>query len=100
MRETQVSYRDLKEHLPAPACRVLESLIETNEAPEDVLKHLVRDEGCDLFEAYGYVREVLSRSLMELTGASFAPRVAWSPVPVFDVSRREADRALAVRLRR
>jgi hypothetical protein len=79
MKETHVSYTELKEHLPAPARRVVEGFMEAGQAPEDVLRHLVFEEGCDLPEAYGYVREVLLRSLMELTGASFAPAVAWSP---------------------
>ncbi|MBM3502091.1 MAG: hypothetical protein FJX74_25850 [Armatimonadetes bacterium] len=84
MRETTVSYAEMKEHLPAPARTVVEAFMERSQAPEDVLRHLVRDEGCDVFEAYGYVREVLSRSLMELTGADFAPVLAWEAVPVFE----------------
>ena len=92
MRETTVSYTEMKDHLPAPARSVVEAFMERSQAPEDVLRRLVFEEGCDIFEAYGYVREVLSRSLMELTGASFAPPVAWSPVPVFHASAPEAER--------
>jgi len=102
MRETHVRYTELKDHLPAPARRVVEGLMEAGQAPEDVLRRLVREEGCDLLEAYGYVREVLSRSLMELTGSSFATPVAWSPVPVpvFDTSRRDSERLVAAHLGR
>jgi hypothetical protein len=77
MKETVVSYAEMKDHLSAPAQSVVEAFMEAAQSPEDVLRHLVFDEGCDLPEAYGYVREVLSRSLMELTGASFAPTLAW-----------------------
>jgi hypothetical protein len=59
----------LKGHLPAPARRVIEELIDGSRTPEDVLRRLVRDEGCNDSQAYGYVREVLYRSAMELTGA-------------------------------
>ncbi len=97
MRESTVSYTEVKEHLPAPARRVVEGLIETGQAPEDVLRRLVFEEGCDLAEAYDYVREVLSRCLMELTGASFAPPLGWSPVPVFDASQLERERRILAR---
>ena len=49
--------------------RVIEELIDSSRTPEDVLRRLVRDEGCNDSQAYGYVREVLYRSAMELTGA-------------------------------
>ena len=91
MRDDCVSYTELKEHLPAPARHVVEALMEANHDPEDVLRRLVYEEGCDVAEAYGYVREVLSRSLMELTGASFAPALAWDCVPAFDGSRLAAE---------
>jgi len=71
--------------------------METSQDPEDVLRRLVYDEGCEVSEAYGYVREVLSRSLMELTGASFAPALAWERIPVFDGSRLEFERELIAR---
>jgi hypothetical protein len=87
MREDKVSYTELKDSLPAPARHVVEEFLEANEPPEHVLRRLVREEGCDIYEAYGYVREVLSRALMELTGSSFSPSVEWEPVPVFDASR-------------
>jgi hypothetical protein len=48
---------------------VIEELIDARQQPEDVLRRLVREEGCNDSEAYGYVREVLYRSAMELTGA-------------------------------
>jgi hypothetical protein len=86
MREIKVSYTELKDSLPAPARHVVEEFLEANEAPEHVLRRLVREEGCDIYQAYGYVREVLSRALMELTGASFSAPVQWEPVPVFDAS--------------
>lgn len=63
------TYRELKGHLSPPARRVIEELIDARQNPEDVLRRLVRDEGCNDSEAYGYVREVLFRSAMELTGA-------------------------------
>ncbi len=65
----EVTYRELKGHLSAPARRVIEELIDSGCTPEDVLKRLVREEGCNDSQAYGYVREVLYRSAMELTGA-------------------------------
>jgi len=80
MRKHKVSYYELKDNLPAPARRVVEAFKETNQAPEDILRHLVYDEGCDIYEAYGYVREVLSRSLMELTGAGFRLPIDWGVV--------------------
>ncbi|MBM3475266.1 MAG: hypothetical protein FJX75_18550 [Armatimonadetes bacterium] len=81
MRHHTVSYHELKDHLPAPARHVVEALMETDQALEDILRHLVYDEGCDLNEAYGYVREVLSRSLMELTGTGFRVPIDWGVVP-------------------
>ncbi len=63
------TYRELKGHLSPPARRVIEELIDARQNPEDVLRRLVQEEGCNDSEAYGYVREVLYRSAMELTGA-------------------------------
>jgi len=70
------TYRELKINLSPPARRVIEELIDARRSPEDVLRRLVREEGCDDTEAYGYVREVLYRSAMELTGAEARPRLA------------------------
>jgi hypothetical protein len=68
-RQAGSTYHQLKGHLSPPARRVIEELIDARRSPEDVLRRLVREEGCDDNEAYGYVREVLFRSAMELTGA-------------------------------
>jgi len=81
MRQPRVSYIELKDNLPAPARRVVEAFMETDQSPEDVLRHLVYDEGCDIYEAYGYVREVLSRALMELTGTGFRVPIDWGILP-------------------
>jgi len=80
MGEERMSYFELKDSLPAPARRVVEELIDANQAPEHVLQRLVCEEGCDIFEAYGYVREVLARSLMEMTGAGFRTALSYSLV--------------------
>ncbi len=66
---TPCTYRDLKDHLSAPARRVVEELVEDRCWCSDVLRRLVREEGFTDEEAYGYVREVLFRSAMELTDA-------------------------------
>jgi hypothetical protein len=81
MRHHTVSYRELKDNLPAPARHVVEAFMETSQTPEDILRHLVYDEGCDLTEAYGYVREVLSRALMEMTGSHFRIPIDWGVIP-------------------
>jgi len=81
MRQHKVSYIELKDNLPAPARRVVEAFMETDQDPEDILRHLVYHEGCDIYEAYGYVREVLARSLMEMTGTGFRVPVDWGVVP-------------------
>jgi hypothetical protein len=47
---------------------VIVELIETREAPEDVLRRVAR-ELHDEPAAYAYVREVLYRSLIEITRA-------------------------------
>jgi hypothetical protein len=66
---TAATYEEMKGHLSAPARRVIEELIDDRRLPSEVLCRLVREEGCSDEEAYGYVREVLYRSTMELTGA-------------------------------
>ncbi|MGQ9732291.1 MAG: hypothetical protein ACUVX8_13595 [Candidatus Zipacnadales bacterium] len=63
------NYSNLKNNLSARARRVVEELVEMGLPPEDVLSRLVHEEGCDLHQAYGYVREVLWRSLLEMTNA-------------------------------
>ncbi|HJN15582.1 MAG TPA: hypothetical protein QGH10_08835 [Armatimonadota bacterium] len=65
----QVTYAELKSNLPAPARQVIEDLIDARLAPEDVLRRIAR-EFQDETAAYAYVREVLYRSLIELTGAN------------------------------
>lgn len=77
MKERRVNYRQLKESLSAPAQKVLEAFMERNQGPEDVIRHLVR-EGRDVIQAYAYIREVLARSLMELTGVGFRPPLRWA----------------------
>jgi len=68
-RGVPCTYRELKTHLSAPARKVIEELIDDRRWPSEVLRRLVREEGCTDEEAYGYVREVLYRAAMELTGA-------------------------------
>ena len=68
-RGVPCSYRDLKAHLSAPARKVIEELIDDRRWPSEVLRRLVREDGFTDEEAYGYVREVLYRATMELTGA-------------------------------
>ena len=78
-RGITTSYSSLKSHLPAPARRVVEELLEAGLAPEEVLIRLAHDEGCDIYQAYGYVREVLWRSLMEMTDAPLITPLTYTP---------------------
>ncbi len=64
----RVGYAELKTNLSAPARRVIEELIDAGHAPEDVLRRVARELHNEP-AAYAYVREVLYRSLIELTGA-------------------------------
>ena len=66
-RAAHCRYEELKAHLSPPARRVIVELIDANCPPPEVLRRLVREEGCDDEEAYGYVREVLYQSTMEMT---------------------------------
>ena len=77
-RRDRPIYHELKDGLPAPARRVIEELVEVGRSPEEVLGRLVDEEGRDIYEAFGYVREVLSWALMEMTGSDFLSPLAYA----------------------
>jgi hypothetical protein len=79
MRGRMTSYREAKAHLPAPARRVVEELVEVGESPEHVARRLVTEEGCELWEAHDYMRAALAQALMEMTGADFRFPLEYSP---------------------
>lgn len=74
-------YRDVKEHLSPPARRVIEELIDARRDPEEVLRRVATEELLGDSAAYAYVREVLYRSLLELTGAGVRSPLLYAPAP-------------------
>ena len=74
-------YRDVKEHLSRPARRVIEELIDARRDPEEVLRRVATEELFSDSAAYAYVREVLYRSLLELTGGSVCSPLVHAPRP-------------------
>jgi len=71
------SYRALKDHLSWPERRVLEELVEERKLPCEVASRLVLEQHWQGESVYSYIREVLWRSLLAMTGAEARPAIDW-----------------------